>query len=165
MSLTHTMYNKCWLGWKHDKPGEGAGERAKRGGGAAQGAAGSSQRGDPLQPGRRPPGDRCGQGPRHPLTAGEPLGVDKSFSISLGPSVADQGCLSWIRLFSIPDLSSRKYDTGCSSRIRMLAFYRSRLSTDPRSRGQKGIGSRIRIRNTAWTDIFFSFSDLRILLF
>jgi hypothetical protein len=75
---------------------------------------------------------------------------------------------SQIRLFSIPDpgseqsqsripdphqkilcfnpkkgfLSSRKYDPGCSSRIRMLT------STHPGSRGQKGTGSRIRIRNT-----------------
>jgi hypothetical protein len=34
------------------------------------------------------------------------------------------------------------------SRIRMLTFYPSRIS-DPGSRGQKGTGSRIRIRNTA----------------
>ena len=79
------MYKICWLGWKHDKPGEGAGERAKRGGGAAQGAASASQRGDPLQPGRRATRDRGGQGPRHPLTAGEPLGASKSFLISPGP--------------------------------------------------------------------------------
>jgi hypothetical protein len=38
-------------------------------------------------------------------------------------------------------LSFRKYDPGCSSRIRILPF------THPGSRGQKGIGSRI--RNTA----------------
>jgi hypothetical protein len=79
-------------------------------------------------------------------------------------SVADPGCVSRIRIFSILDpgseffhpgsasnnssilapknwfLSSRKYDTGCSSRIRI---------PDPRSRGQKGSGSRIRIRNSA----------------
>ncbi len=37
-------------------------------------------------------------------------------------------------------LSSRKYDPGCSSRIRILIFYPSRIA-DPRSRGQKGTGS------------------------
>jgi hypothetical protein len=47
---------------------------------------------------------------------------------------------------NIPDpqhwfLSSRKYDPGCSSRIRILIF------TLPGSRGQKGTGSRIRISN------------------
>ena len=81
-------------------------------------------------------------------------------------SVADPGCLSRIRIFSIPDpnffnlgsririkkfkyfnpknwfLSSLKYDPSCSSRIRIPFF------THPRSSGQKGIGSRIRIRNT-----------------
>jgi hypothetical protein len=35
-------------------------------------------------------------------------------------------------------LSSRKYDPGCSSRIRILTFYPSRIP------GQKGAGSRIR---------------------
>jgi hypothetical protein len=78
------------------------------------------------------------------------------------PSVADPGCLSRIRLFSIPDpnclhpgsririkefkyfnppkkpkkwfLSSRKYDTGCSSRIRMLIFYPSRIQGPKRHR-------------------------------
>ncbi len=40
-------------------------------------------------------------------------------------------------------LSSRKYDPGCSSRI--LIFLQM---TEPESRGQKGTGSRIRIRNT-----------------
>jgi hypothetical protein len=44
-------------------------------------------------------------------------------------------------------LSSKKYDPGCSSRIRMLTFYPSRIP-DPGSRGQKGTRSRIRIRNT-----------------
>ncbi len=64
------------------------------------------------------------------------------------------GCLSQIRLFSIPDpgstsklsilstkivfLSSRKYDPGSLSLIRILILY------PPESRGQKGIGSRIR---------------------
>jgi hypothetical protein len=43
-------------------------------------------------------------------------------------------------------LSSRKYDPGCSSRIRMLTFYPSRIQG---SRDQKGTGSRIRCRNTA----------------
>jgi hypothetical protein len=44
--------------------------------------------------------------------------------------------------------SSKKYDPGCSSRIRMLTFYQSRIS-DPGSRGQKG--ARSRIRNTVST--------------
>ncbi len=84
-------------------------------------------------------------------------------------SVADPGCLygipdptffqpgSRIRIFSIPDpqqrinpkkwfLSSRKYDPGCISRIRILTFYLSRNS-DPGSRGQKG--TEFRTRNTA----------------
>ncbi len=49
-------------------------------------------------------------------------------------------------------LSSRKYDPGCSSRIPDpdADFYPSRIP-DPGSRGQKGNGSRIRIRNTAHT--------------
>ncbi len=84
-------------------------------------------------------------------------------------SVADPGYLSRIPdpNFSIPDpfffqpgsririkdfkyfnpkkwfLSTQKYDPGCSSRILILLF------THPGSRGQKGTGSRIRIRNTA----------------
>ncbi len=51
-------------------------------------------------------------------------------------SVADPGCLSRIRLFPSRIrtkkwfLSSRKYDPGFSSRIRMLTFYPSRIS-DP----------------------------------
>jgi hypothetical protein len=88
-------------------------------------------------------------------------------------SVADPGCLSRIPdlTFSIPDpnlfhlgsrihikefkyvnpkscfLSSRKYDPGCSSwiRIRILIFL---PIPDSGSSGQKGTGSRIRIRNT-----------------
>jgi hypothetical protein len=44
-------------------------------------------------------------------------------------------------------LSSRKYDPGCSSRIRILICYPSRIQ-DPG--GQKGTGSRIRIRNTGY---------------
>ncbi len=67
---------------------------------------------------------------------------------------------SRIRILSIPDphqrikvflpkklfLSCRKYDLGCSSRIRIQIF------THPGSRiqGQKGTGSRIRIYNTAF---------------
>ena len=89
-------------------------------------------------------------------------------------SVADSGSLSRIRLFSIPDpnclhpssririkefkyfnpkktkkwfLSSGKYDPGCSSRI--PDPYADFLPIpDPGSRGQKGTGSWIRIRNT-----------------
>ncbi len=37
-------------------------------------------------------------------------------------------------------LSSGKYDPGCSSRIRIMTFYPSRIP-DPGSRGQKGTGS------------------------
>ena len=48
-------------------------------------------------------------------------------------------------------LSSRKYDPGFSSRIRIpdldLGYL---LIPDPGSRGQKGTGSRIRIRNTGF---------------
>jgi hypothetical protein len=75
-----------------------------------------------------------------------------------------QRCGSRIRIFSIPDLgsrvkkilrsririkefkpknlfpSSRKYDPGCSSLIRILIFYSSRIP-DPGSRGQKDTGS------------------------
>ncbi len=39
-------------------------------------------------------------------------------------------------------LRSRKYDSGCSSRIRILIFYPSRVP-DPGFRGQIGTGSRI----------------------
>jgi hypothetical protein len=42
-------------------------------------------------------------------------------------------------------LISKKYDPGCSYRIRILTFYPSRI---PDTGGQKGTGSRIRIRNT-----------------
>jgi hypothetical protein len=45
-------------------------------------------------------------------------------------------------------LSTRKYDPGCSSRIRILTFYPSRIQ-DPGSRDKKGTGSWMRIRNTA----------------
>jgi hypothetical protein len=80
-----------------------------------------------------------------------------------------------IRIFSIPDprsriqgqndsgsriqihikeseklfLGSRKYDPGCLSRIRIPdPDHNFFPNPDPRSRGQKGTGSRIRIRNT-----------------
>ncbi len=45
-------------------------------------------------------------------------------------------------------LSSRKYDLGYSSRIRILIFL---TNPDPGSRVQKGTGCRIRIRNTGET--------------
>ena len=78
-------------------------------------------------------------------------------------SVADPGCLSRIRIFSIPDpgsrvkkipgsgsasknlsiltqkmflswvVSSGKYDPGCSSRIRILNFYQSRIQGSKKS--------------------------------
>jgi hypothetical protein len=48
-------------------------------------------------------------------------------------------------------LSSRKYDPGCSSWIRIPDSDPDfLLIPDPGSRGQKGTGSRIRIRNTGW---------------
>jgi hypothetical protein len=116
------------------------------------------------------------------------LNVHCSSTVSDINSVADPGCLSRIRLFSIPDpgselspsripdpnclppgsririkefkyfnpqktkkwfISSRKYDPGCSYRIPdpdadFLPI------PDPGSRGQKGTGSRIRIRNTGY---------------
>ncbi len=43
-------------------------------------------------------------------------------------------------------LSSRKYDPGCSSRI----HHDFSPIADPESMGQKGIGSRVRIGNTAY---------------
>jgi hypothetical protein len=79
---------------------------------------------------------------------------------------------SRIRLFSIPDprseffhpgsririkefkyfnpkwfLTSRKYDPSCSSRIRILTFYLSRIP-DPGAQKAPDPGSRIRIRST-----------------
>jgi len=85
-------------------------------------------------------------------------------------SVADPGCLSHIRLFSIPNpgselspkkwfLCSRKYDTCCSSRIRMQTFYpfqiqgskRHRIS-DPGFRIRKtGVERKIKILH--WTGL------------
>jgi len=49
-------------------------------------------------------------------------------------------------------LNSRKYDRGCSSRIRILTFYPSR--------DQKGTGSRI--RNTAGYEITDMDSDIKL---
>jgi hypothetical protein len=90
----------------------------------------------------------------------------RSQHIQLGvpTSVADPRCLSRIRLFSIPDpgsesknlsiltpkkwfLSSRKYYRCCSSRIPNPDADFLPMP-EPESRGQKGTGSRIRIRNT-----------------
>jgi hypothetical protein len=51
-------------------------------------------------------------------------------------------------------LSSRKYDPGCSSRIRMLTFYPSRIP-DPGIKKPPDPGSRIRIRNTGNCNFFF----------
>jgi hypothetical protein len=48
-----------------------------------------------------------------------------------------------------------KYDPGCSSRIPDLDLYFLPIQ-DPGSRGQKGTGSRIRIRNTARYKQFLS---------
>ncbi len=48
-------------------------------------------------------------------------------------------------------LSSRKYDPGCSYRIPDADFL---PIPDPGSRGQKGTGSRIRIRNTGFMNCF-----------
>jgi hypothetical protein len=77
------------------------------------------------------------------------------------PSFVDPGCLSQMRIFSFPDprsdfflnpgsririkefkyfdpknlfISSRKYDPGCSSRIRILPFYPSRFRGPKRHR-------------------------------
>ncbi len=88
-------------------------------------------------------------------------------TMMMNPRCSGVGSTSWrrartgsrIRLFSIPDphkrikyfnpkklfLSSRKYDPGCSSRIRFLIFL---TIPDPGCRDQKGHWSRIRIRNT-----------------
>jgi hypothetical protein len=50
-------------------------------------------------------------------------------------------------------LSSKKYDPGCSSRIRMLTIYPSRIP-DPGVKKAPDPGSRIRIRNTGSQGIF-----------
>jgi hypothetical protein len=54
-------------------------------------------------------------------------------------------------------LSYRKYDPGCSSRIRMLTFYPSRIP-DQKGTGSRILdsGSRIRIRNTAYIGSWFA---------
>jgi hypothetical protein len=72
-------------------------------------------------------------------------------------SVADPGCLSRIPdpTFSIPDPNC--LHPGSRIRIKELKYFNPKkpnsgsgswLSTHPGSRGQKGTGSRIRIRNT-----------------
>jgi hypothetical protein len=78
------------------------------------------------------------------------------------PNIFHRG--SQFRIFSIADPGSqffpgipdprssskaRKYDSGGPSRILILIFYPPRISF-PGSRGQKGTGSRIRIRNAAF---------------
>jgi hypothetical protein len=56
-------------------------------------------------------------------------------------------------------LSSRKYDPGCSSRIWILDPDPDFLPIpDPGSRGQKGTGSGIRIRNTGINDLSLGIS-------
>ncbi len=82
-------------------------------------------------------------------------------------SVADPGCLSLIRIFSIPDRNL--FNPGSRIRIKELQYFspKKKVSkhseiwpglffypgswffTHPGSRGQKGSGSRIRLRNTA----------------
>ncbi len=52
--------------------------------------------------------------------------------------------------------SSRKYDLGCLSRIRILTFYPSRIP-DPGFKKAPDPGSRIRIRNTGISDKTISF--------
>jgi hypothetical protein len=50
-------------------------------------------------------------------------------------------------------LSSRKYDLGCSTWIRILIFYPSRIP-DPGDKKAPDPGSRIRIRNTVYDSLF-----------
>jgi hypothetical protein len=97
------------------------------------------------------------------------------FPTRIKSSIADPGCLSRIRLFSIPDpgsqirifpsgsririkelkyfnqkkwfLCSRKYDTGCSSRIPDPDPYFLPIP-DPEVKKAPDPGSQIRIRNT-----------------
>ncbi len=70
-----------------------------------------------------------------------------------GSSVVDPGCLSRIRIFSIPDPRSTsknlsiltqkivsklsEYDPGCSSRIQILIFYPSRIPDSGQDPGVK----------------------------
>jgi hypothetical protein len=116
--------------------------------------------------------------------------MDEPKRLMIHNSVADPGCLSRIRLFSIPDpgsasknlsiltpkkwfLSSRKYDPGCSSRIRMLTFYPSR-NPDPgvKKAPDPGSGSATLIHNGLnWLPLvtifpssaYLNFISLRIL--
>ncbi len=81
--------------------------------------------------------------------------VDHFLLYSPTSQCCGSGILSRIRIFSIPDpnffefryfnpekwfLNTQKYDPGCSSRIESGFF----TIPDPRSRSQKGTGSRIR---------------------
>jgi hypothetical protein len=71
-------------------------------------------------------------------------------------SILDLGCASKNLSFFSPKKwfrSFRKYDPGCSSRIWIPKPDPDFLPIpDPGSRGQKGTGSRIRIRNTAFQE-------------
>jgi hypothetical protein len=84
-------------------------------------------------------------------------------------SVADPGCLSQIRIFSIPDprylsiLTQKNFSKLSSSRIRIPDRIWIFLPI-PGSRGQKGTGSRIRIRNTALLLILPNYIEFPILL-
>jgi hypothetical protein len=71
----------------------------------------------------------------HPESGLFPSRIPETGSASKNISISTQ--IKWF-------LSSQKYDPGFSSRIRILVF------THPGSGGQKGTGSRIRIRNTAF---------------
>jgi hypothetical protein len=55
-------------------------------------------------------------------------------------------------------LSSRKYDPGCSSRIRMLTFSPSRIP-DPGVKKAPDPGSRIRIRNTVCLERYVLYQE------
>ncbi len=80
---------------------------------------------------------------------------DPNFSIpdrgSRDKKIPGSGCASASKNFSILSqksvLSSRKYDSGCSSRPDLGSG--SWFFTHPGSNGQKGTGSRIWFRNTA----------------
>ncbi len=96
-------------------------------------------------------------------------GFDAQGYVFRPSSVADLGCLSRIKNIPVPGsaskkltfkcfypkklfLSSRKYDPGCSSRIRILIFYPSRI------KGSKGNGSRIRNTATKYSTVWCSWS-------
>ncbi len=86
----------------------------------------------------------------------------------VGSSVADPGCLSRIRILSIPDSGSEFFYPGSASKnlsilTQEIVSQRSEIWSrpfipdpdpdflpipDPGSRGQKGYGSRLRIRKT-----------------